>query len=192
VANPVTERRERELLGQVAPAPPRAGDDRPFDTVDKMNEALVENWNSVVSPEDTVLYLGDLVPFERRDHVVLDWLDELHRDIVFIRGNHDKTVPIKSHETLEYEFEGTSLYLTHYPEQIPHDRSDWGLYGHHHNNYPDEYPFLDPEHKRVNVSIELLGYEPIPLREIKQWIKQGVRLTVRPGVDRATALQGTE
>jgi hypothetical protein len=29
MANPVTERFERELLGQVAPVPPQAGDDRP-------------------------------------------------------------------------------------------------------------------------------------------------------------------
>ena len=29
MTNPVTERLERELLGQVAPAPLRAGDDRP-------------------------------------------------------------------------------------------------------------------------------------------------------------------
>ena len=31
MTNPVTERLERELLGQVAPAPLRAGDDRPPD-----------------------------------------------------------------------------------------------------------------------------------------------------------------
>ena len=71
--------------------------DRPFETVDEMNETLVENWNTVVSPEDTVLYLGDLVPFERQDHVVLDWLEKLHGEIIFIRGNHDKAVPIKSY-----------------------------------------------------------------------------------------------
>lgn len=163
--------------------------DRPFETADEMNETLVENWNSVVSPEDTVLYLGDLVPFERRDHVVLDWLEKLHGEIIFIRGNHDNAVPIKSHEMLEYEFGGDSFYLTHYPEQIPDDWNGWALYGHHHNNYPDEYPFLDPENQRVNVSIELLGYEPIALEEITRWMKQGVWLTVRPGVDREIALQ---
>ena len=32
---------------------------RPFNTVEDMNEHIVEKWNSVVSPEDTVYHLGD-------------------------------------------------------------------------------------------------------------------------------------
>lgn len=33
---------------------------RPFRTVDEMDEALVENWNRRVSPEDDIYILGDL------------------------------------------------------------------------------------------------------------------------------------
>lgn len=33
--------------------------ERPFERVDEMNEKLIDNWNSVVSPEDFVFHLGD-------------------------------------------------------------------------------------------------------------------------------------
>ena len=32
---------------------------RPFGSVEAMNEALVANWNSVVKPDDHVYHLGD-------------------------------------------------------------------------------------------------------------------------------------
>lgn len=166
--------------------------DRPFESVAEMNKALVANWNNCIDPGEEVLYLGDLVPFERDDAVVLDWLEHLNGEITFIRGNHDKAVPINSHESFEYEAGDRQFFLTHYPEEIPGYWNGWALYGHHHNNFPDRFPFLDPEHRRVNVSIELLGHEPIPMDELLTWIAQGERLTVRPSVDRATALQHEE
>lgn len=33
--------------------------DRPFSSVEEMTEVLVENWNSVVGPTDTIYHLGD-------------------------------------------------------------------------------------------------------------------------------------
>jgi len=166
--------------------------DRPFESVAITNETPVANWNDCVDPGEEVLYLGDLVPFERNDAVVLDWLDRLNGEVTFIRGNHDKTVPITAHQSLEYEAGDRRFFLTHYPEEIPGDWNGWVLYGHHHNNFPERFPFLDPERRRVNVSIELLGYEPIPIDELLTWIGQGERLTVRPGVSSATALQSEE
>lgn len=32
---------------------------RPFNSVEKMNEILIQIWNDLVAPEDEVYYLGD-------------------------------------------------------------------------------------------------------------------------------------
>ena len=34
--------------------------DRPFGTVEEMNEALIKNWNFLVAKNDTVYILGDI------------------------------------------------------------------------------------------------------------------------------------
>ena len=36
-----------------------AYDNRPFDSTEEMNEALIANWNRVVSPDDLTWILGD-------------------------------------------------------------------------------------------------------------------------------------
>jgi calcineurin-like phosphoesterase family protein len=59
--------------------------DRPFASVDEMNETLIENWNAVVDPGDEVLYGGDLTIRESAA-ALLDWLEELHGQIVFVSG----------------------------------------------------------------------------------------------------------
>ena len=34
---------------------------RPFPNVDKMNSSIINNWNSVVSKDDVVYFLGDFM-----------------------------------------------------------------------------------------------------------------------------------
>lgn len=60
---------------------------RPFNDINHMNEVLVNNWNSVVSAEDTVYHLGDfaLGDKSRWDSVTSRLLGRK----VLITGNHD-------------------------------------------------------------------------------------------------------
>jgi calcineurin-like phosphoesterase family protein len=60
---------------------------RPFADVEEMNRALVENWNSVVGPEDTVLHLGDLALGHRDDTIPIT--AQLNGRKLLIPGNHD-------------------------------------------------------------------------------------------------------
>ena len=43
-------------------------DNRPFQDVAAMDEALIKNWNSVVKPGDTIYHLGDFA-FSSEDKV---------------------------------------------------------------------------------------------------------------------------
>ena len=58
---------------------------RGFNSVEEMNEAIIERWNSVVRENDIVFHLGDVV----MGHYDANVLTRLNGSIYFIRGNHD-------------------------------------------------------------------------------------------------------
>lgn len=58
---------------------------RPFSSVEEMDEAMIERWNAVVRPKDTVYHLGD-VAIPRRG---LAHLSRCNGRKILIRGNHD-------------------------------------------------------------------------------------------------------
>ena len=60
---------------------------RGFKNQHEMNEALIENWNKVVKPEDTVYDLGDLTLSDVQD--AAKYVRKLNGKHFWIRGNHD-------------------------------------------------------------------------------------------------------
>lgn len=65
---------------------------RPFSSVEEMNEALVENWNSVVGPKDVVHILGDLCMGKMDDS--LKMISRLNGHLYLYTGNHDRATCI--------------------------------------------------------------------------------------------------
>ena len=61
---------------------------RPFASLDEMNETLIENWNKVVSLEDTVYILGDFAYCSKTS--VEDFLKRLNGEKHLISGNHER------------------------------------------------------------------------------------------------------
>jgi len=59
---------------------------RPFKSVEEMNEKLIANWNSVVKPEDTVYCLGD---FSLAFRSVELYSHRLLGNKMLVPGNHD-------------------------------------------------------------------------------------------------------
>jgi calcineurin-like phosphoesterase family protein len=59
---------------------------RPYSSVEEMNEKLIENWNATVKPEDTVYYLGD---FSLSTKPVKEITPKLNGHKLLIPGNHD-------------------------------------------------------------------------------------------------------
>jgi calcineurin-like phosphoesterase family protein len=63
--------------------------DRPFASVQEMDEALIANWNAVVRrPDDLVWVLGDYALGDRRQG--LGHLQRLNGRKMLVAGNHDK------------------------------------------------------------------------------------------------------
>lgn len=135
---------------------------RPFIDIADMNKTLIQNWNNTISNKDTVYFLGDLA-YGRGSKPTDYWLKQLNGNIFFIKGNHDYSNEIEFYDNFNFEYANHKFFLTHRPEDIPSDWNDWAICGHNHNNNLQEYPFIDRENKRINVSIELTKYKPVDM-----------------------------
>lgn len=139
---------------------------RPFPPkgVEEMDEVLIRNWNHCVRPTDTVYYLGDLAFGERSAQ---EYWRRLNGKITFIQGNHDDGIP-DSLEELRIEYNNLDFLLAHDPKKAakPDGFPGWVIHGHTHNNDLKRYPFFDPTNRKINVSAEVIGYQPIPLSQL--------------------------
>lgn len=148
---------------------------RPFETIEEMNEAIINNWNSVVSEEDTVYILGDF--FMGKWTEIEKILPRFKGKIILIRGNHDdkRRVEIyKAHgievKDIDYiSYKGRFFILCHFPmtneefiRMIVQDNSEVVfLYGHIHSNAPKGY--VDGTY---HVGVDTNNLTPISLNQI--------------------------
>jgi calcineurin-like phosphoesterase family protein len=146
---------------------------RPFADLEEMNSTLISNWNSAISPEDMVLFIGD---FAMNSHEY--FLERVNGNIMFIRGNHDKRFNVKMRDKKYFHYGGIEFLLIHDPSYIPNSYRGWVIHGHHHNNYPDDYPFFDPRYRKFNVSVDLTGYKPVPMDYIAHLVRTGTEKIV--------------
>lgn len=163
--------------------------DRPFGSVDEINQTLVENWKTVIDPGDVVLYGGDLTVRESTG-ALLDWLEELSGEIVFLLGNHDGIVLERLdgvHFVDEFQFEHRNVPFNavHDPADGPSNPQGWVLHGHHHNNWPTRYPFVNHTNRHVNFSVELLSYWPLSTDRLVDYLAHGESFVDRNAAEQA-------
>ena len=143
---------------------------RPFNNVEEMNKILIKNWNNTVRDRDIVYFLGDFVLSKNKGTVMKKYNELLNGEIIFIKGNHDKKG--KKFEIIEYG--DYKFMLIHNPDSsYTFNFDDWVIHGHHHANHLDDYPFINPIKKRVNVSVEVIDYKPVSLDLIIKLIEKG-------------------
>lgn len=137
---------------------------RPFKTIEEMDEALIKNWNSVVSKDDTIIHLGDvfLCGKERAKKI----MSQLNGRKILIKGNHDHWSD-EFYRSIGFDY--VSKYpiiwhgfymLSHAPLQLNETTPYGNLYGHVHN---DE-KYQDTENSKC-VCVERTNYKPILLLE---------------------------
>ena len=134
---------------------------RPFNSVEEMNEFMIRKWNEKISKKDIVIHLGDFAL------VNIDKIKELRKKlngiIFLIQGSHDRRIKeycgfIIIRGTLQIG----NLLFSHRPiplEEIP--KGFVNIHGHIH-----EKDVLDKK-KQMNVSVEKTEYEPIEICEIE-------------------------
>ncbi len=144
--------------------------DRPFQSVEQMDEALIRNWNSTVSADDTVYVAGDIG--YNGGHVPCRILARLQGKKHLIRGNHDtafRDAPLlfRYFETVTdfYEIDdgGSHVLLSHYP--MLYDKGGYMVYGHLHNSGAF-HDILKRLPRLLNAGTDVNAYRPVTLRQL--------------------------
>lgn len=147
-----------------------------------------ERWQETVGRRDTVLHLGDLT-YRGKPEYLNQVMHGLPGDKYLLRGNHDKqtaafyarygftflkdllleefTTPegrtIRHTGFYWHDPDGRRILFSHYPDQR---RLDWtvNVHGHiHGNGYP---PGCDETRDYRNISVEVVDYRPVRLRDV--------------------------
>ncbi len=152
---------------------------RPYSSVEEMDEAIVKNWNDMVKPNDEIYHLGDF-SFSRDHKHIADFIKRLNGKKHFIWGNHDEelkktlikypNLATSADSYKELKIDKTLICLFHYGQRV-WNKSHHGsiqLYGHSHGTLP-------PYGKSVDVGFDAKfiteGYRPISLDEVFDYMK---------------------
>lgn len=120
-------------------------DNRPFDSVEEMDEAMTSLWNDTVGEYDVTYILGDISWLSPKK--TADAIAQLNGKKVLVRGNHDTDSLLSEcgsifEEIVDYkEITGygkrTPIVMSHYPI-VFFNRAHYGavhFYGHVHNSW---------------------------------------------------------
>lgn len=141
-----------------------------------MNEALINNWNSVVAVRDTVYHVGDFMmgyraAFDGIDPIIY-WERMLNGKIVHIIGNHDRPSELGSTIThMIMKIGDYTALVQHTPPtmelEIP-EIVDMVIHGHTHS--PTRILSLG-DIPLINVNVEAWGYTPVSIDTILELYK---------------------
>lgn len=154
---------------------------RPFKTVEEMDEYLIEKWNETVRKKDEIIILGDFT----LSNNARKYLDSLNGRIKVLenRTHHDRSWIRKKEQTENIELLPPiyrqkwyhQIYiLCHFPiyKWENSDHGSFHLHGHSHGN------LIYPEHIRnyldcgVDSVYKIWGeYRPINLEEIAEYMR---------------------
>lgn len=151
--------------------------ERPFGSVEEMNEVLIRNFNACVKKNDTVYILGDIA---HRTTVaeVNQWIGRLNGKKILCRGNHDKEYDSELfagiYDFLEIAINGVSVSLMHYPmlEWPKSRKGSLHLHGHIHSKGEYNLQQRDAGIFRYDVGVDANGYSPVSIEQIKKFFKE--------------------
>ena len=141
---------------------------RDFDSVEQMNECMLDNWNDTVGPNDTVIHCGDVL--FGMDKV--EWLEanfaKLPGKKRLVLGNHDnvkhlapffKDIQLWIDSVPGIIFTHTPLHTSTLAEKHRWNGQMLNAHGHIHSNPSPEGPYKC-------VCVEQINFTPISVEEL--------------------------
>ena len=120
---------------------------RPFDTLDKMNNGIVNNINEVVGQDDVLIHLGDW------SFGGFEMIEEFHnrlicKNIHLVYGNHDHNIErnvdnvqklfLSTQWFLQVQYMGEKIEMMHYPISSWNNLRKGRIHLHGHTHLPNE------------------------------------------------------
>lgn len=156
--------------------------DRPFSSVEEMNEKMFDNWNDTVKDGDIVYHLGDV--YFGKGSYGEEWAKRFRKlpgRKRLILGNHDNGKDMNLHDCFQKivmwrMFPEFSLLLTHVPVHettlgihVSENEDECGaevrqlhnIHGHIHQN-------PSPTDRHTNVSVEWINYTPVNIETLRK------------------------
>jgi calcineurin-like phosphoesterase family protein len=167
--------------------------ERPFDSVDEMNEAMIERWNETVKPEDIVFHLGDVALGKIAESLPL--IGRLNGSIFLVPGNHDRIFSGEKEkqrvrflpeykkvftgimaESLRMVLGGSEVMVSHFPyvgdshgadrhaDKRPKDEGLPIIHGHVHDEWAENG-------RMFNAGVDVRDFRPVHEDVVVDWLK---------------------
>jgi len=175
--------------------------DRPFSSVQHMNEMLVKGWNETVHPNDQVFHLGDVALGSFVDSI--QFVSRLYGEKYLVPGNHDRVSSTESAarqarfrpayddvfhkviselETIQLENDGPLISMSHYPYSgDSHDADRFAkqrpvdngrILLHGHTHSKEKVSFSPKGTLQIHVGVDAWDFRPASEHEIIKIIKE--------------------
>ena len=146
---------------------------RDFQTIEQMNERLIDGINHHVGQDDTLIMLGD-VSFGGFDNIGIFLERLVCHNIHLILGNHDHHIDrnydfvqkrfLSVQHYLELKINDRDFVLCHYPLQSWHGMNKGVIHLHGHVHLPENRKFGNG--KKMDVGVDGNGMDPYSIDEI--------------------------
>jgi len=154
---------------------------RPFQTVEEMDEVIIKNINKTVGEDDELYILGDFCMnggYEKRSR----YRNLIKcKNVYLILGNHDtrlvdtfKPSPFQlEQDYMELKFEDTMFCLSHYPFLSWHNRELGSImcHGHIHSDSRNNEINQWQNVYRYDVGVDANKYRPVSIYDILKFFK---------------------
>lgn len=155
--------------------------DRPWGTTEEMDEALIEQWNGTVTPQDRVFVLGDFS--FRKGEPTDKILSRLKGQKFLIQGNHDHSnvlaattrwAWVRARHT--HRIDGQAIVLDHFPmlSWLGQSHGYYHLHGHSHGSLrlPESLASARIFDVGIDATVNWTGsYRPMAWEEVRAALK---------------------
>ena len=148
---------------------------RGFNSVNDMNDVIVQRWNNIVKRDDDVYVLGDLMLKDNETGCKL--VESLNGKLHIVYGNHDTdnrivlysglSNVVEAAHAIRLRWNGYSFFLTHYPclcgsleKDAKHNIIN--LFGHTHSKelFYEDRPYM------YNVAVDAHNCTPVSIVKV--------------------------